>query len=118
MTKLQKEQYKTLLTLLIGLSLISWRFKLFYLMAATGIVFLAGMVSPFLLTRITDTWMWIGEKIGAVMSRIILCIVFLFFLTPIAILYRLFRKKPIEATDSFFIIRNHTYSKSDLEKVF
>jgi hypothetical protein len=52
------------------------------------------------------------------MSRIILCIVFLFFLTPIAILYRLFRKKPIEATDSFFIIRNHTYSKSDLEKVF
>ena len=118
MKKQQKEQYKTLLMLVIGLSLIAWRFKLWYLITGAGAIFLAGVLSPSLLGLITDTWMWIGEKMGAVMSRIILSIVFLLFLTPIAILYRLFRKKTIENTESFFITRNHTYSQPDLEKVF
>ena len=41
-------------------------------------------------------WLWIGEKIGAVMSRVILTIVFVFLLTPVAVLYRMIGSKKKE----------------------
>lgn len=41
-------------------------------------------------------WMWLGKKMGAVMSRVILTIFFFAFLTPIALVRRLFSKDPLE----------------------
>ena len=102
----------------VGLCLIAWRLKLWYLMAAAGILFLAGLVSTLLLEKITAGWMWIGEKMGAVMSRVILTFVFIFIVTPLAVAYRLFGKKKIENAQSHFVERNHTYTAADLEKVF
>jgi hypothetical protein len=44
-------------------------------------------------------------------------------LTPIAWLYRLFNKDPLQLKKNFnkpsyFISRNHTYTKADLEKMW
>ncbi|MGC5271447.1 SxtJ family membrane protein, partial [Salmonella enterica] len=89
-----------------------------YLMGGAGLIVIAGLLSPFLLEKITGVWMWIGEKMGAVMSRVILSVVFVFFLTPVAMLYRLFGRKKEQDGDSFFVERNHTFTAADLEKVF
>lgn len=119
MTDIRKEQFKTLLVLCGGFAFIAWRLHNPYIGIADGLVFFAGILSPYLLEKITDAWMWIGEKIGAVMSRVILSFVFVFVLSPLAIVYRAFgRKKKSENQSSYFVERNHTYSKEDLEKIF
>jgi hypothetical protein len=119
MTETRKEQYKTLLILCVGFALIGWRLHHWYIAIAAGVLLLAGLLSVYLLEMITEAWMWIGEKIGAVMSRVILSVVFVFFLTPIAVLYRLFATKDIkEKKQSYFVERNHTYTGADLEKIF
>ena len=119
MTEQRKEQYKTLLVLCSGFGLIAWRLHNLYIAAGDGVVLLAGILSPYMLEKITDAWMWIGEKIGAVMSRVILSFVFVFVLSPLAIVYRSFGKKKGELKkESYFVERNHTYSAQDLEKIF
>jgi hypothetical protein len=119
MTEEKKEQYKTILVLCAGFALIGWRVHQVYIVVAAGLVLLAGMASGYMLQKITEAWLWIGEKIGAVMSRVILSIVFIFFLTPIAVLYRTFgSEKNKDKKDSYFKERNHTYAASDLEKIF
>ena len=118
MTEARKEQYKTIIVLCAGLVLIGWRFHHLYVAIAAGVILLAGLVSVFLLEKITDAWLWLGEKIGAVMSRVILTVVFVFFLTPVAILYRTFGVKKKKEQESYFKVRNHTYTAADLEKIF
>lgn len=119
MTEARKEQYKTLLVITGGFALIGWRWHHPYLLILAAVLFVAGVISPFLLAKIAEGWMWIGEKIGAVMSRVILSVVFIVFLTPISILYRAFgSKNKNEKKQSFFVERNHTYTSADLEKIF
>jgi len=119
MTEKKKDQYTTLSVLSIGLTVIGMESHHISLVFVSAVVLLAGLASPMLLNGITKAWIWIGEKIGAVMSRVILAIIFICFLTPIALFYRLLSKKDkLEDTDSYFIERNHTYSTTDLEQAF
>jgi uncharacterized membrane protein len=119
MTEERKEQYRSLLILCAGFALIGWRFHLWYLVGAAAVVLFAGLISVSLLTKITDAWLWLGEKIGAVMSRVILSFIFVFALTPIALLYRIFSGNgKREKKESYFVERNHTYTAADLEKIF
>lgn len=67
-------------------------------------------------------WMMIAKALGYINSRILLSVIFFVFLTPIAVLMRLLGKNsfllsPTHKT-SFFVIRNHVYSKADLEQPF
>lgn len=127
MTKERKDQYITLLVICAGLLFFSvkvvksplhieWRHQ--YLAVASAVILLTGLVSAFMLQKIAAAWLWIGEKMGAVMSRVILSFVFLFVLTPISLLYRAFGRKAKEKKASYFVERNHKYSAADLEKIF
>jgi hypothetical protein len=118
MTKERKEQYKTLAVLCIGFAFIAWRLHSLYLFIAVALVLVAGLVSPYMLRQITTAWLWVGEKIGAVMSRVILSVIFFLFLTPIAIAFRLFSTKKLPNKDSFFTNREHTYTRADMEQTF
>ena len=119
MSEERKEQYKSLLIICAGFALIGWRFHLWYLVGLATLILIIGLISSALLVMITDAWMWIGEKIGAVMSRVILSFIFVFALTPIALLYRAFsgRTKRLKK-ETYFVERNHTYIATDLEKIF
>ena len=119
MTRKRKEQYKALAILCIGFCLIGWRFHQWWLAGLMAMVLIAGLASTAILTAVTDAWKWIGEQMGAVTSRIILTVVFILFLSPLAFLYRLLaKKKQDEKNESYFVERNHTYTASDLEKLF
>ena len=83
MTEERKEQYKTLLIICGGFALIGWRLHHPYLLVIAAVILVLGLASVFMLAKIAEAWMWIGEKIGAVMSRVILSVVFVFFLTPL-----------------------------------
>jgi hypothetical protein len=115
----QKDQYTTLGILSIGLTAIGLRFHLPGLIFVSSIILFVGLSSGYMLERITNIWLWIGEKMGAVSSRVIMALIFIFFLTPIAVVYRLFSKKKGEKpADSYFVERNHIYTAADLGKVF
>ena len=115
----RREQYKTLLILCAGFALIGWRLHLRYLIIGAAVVFVLSLLSGYILEKVTDAWMWIGEKIGAVMSRVILSVVFVFFLTPVAVIYRLSGAKNKGSNKmSYFKDRNHTYTAEDMEKIF
>ncbi len=119
MTEERKEQYKTLLIICGGFALIGWRLHHPYLLGFAAVILFLGLTSVYMLAKISDAWMWIGEKIGAVMSRVILSVVFVFFLTPVSVLYRSFgRKNRKQNKETYFVERNHTFSAADLEKIF
>ena len=118
MTILQKEQYKSLAILTMGLSLIGWRWHLPYLILVALLLLSVGLVSSFFLKTITDIWLKIGEALGAVSSRTMLAFIFFLVLTPLAILYRMSHKSPSTALDTYYITRNHTYVAGDMEKGF
>ena len=118
MNKPHTEQYKILLILCAGFCLIAWRFHTLYLAVFALVLLGLGLASPFMLRSITSAWLWFGEKMGAVMSRVILAIIFIFILTPIAILYRLFSKKQSPNPPSYFVDKNHQYTPADMDKLF
>lgn len=77
-----------------------------------------GLASKWLREQIHVFWFWIAEKMGYVMSRLLLSIVFFIFLIPFGFLARLFRKDLMfmkKSARSYYKKRNHLYSFEDLE---
>ena len=76
------------------------------------------LLSKWLSSKFVWLWFKLGEGMGYVMSRVILSVVFFFFLFPISVLYRLFNKDALRLKrkeDTMYTDRSHTYSASDLE---
>ena len=71
---------------------------------------------------IASIWLKFAEGLGKVNSYIILCIVFYVFLTPVALLYRIFNRNPMDiknsdpSPQSYFYKRDYKYTAADLEK--
>ncbi|MDU0459000.1 MAG: SxtJ family membrane protein [Geobacteraceae bacterium] len=75
-----------------------------------------------LAAKVTRGWLKVSEIIGAVANRIILTLLFVAVLTPIALLFRIFTRNPLNIrrnhrTVSYFQERNHTFTAEDLEKM-
>lgn len=79
-----------------------------------------GLLLPPLARLITKGWLWLSEKMGWVMSRVILGAVFFLFLTPIALLRKVTSGSKAlglkRTTGSHWATRDHTYAPGDLEK--
>lgn len=72
--------------------------------------------------RIVGIWLKVAHVIAQINNRVILTVLFYFFLTPIAVLYRIFNKDPLKIdpvrNGSFYTERNHTYDQADLRKMW
>ena len=82
-----------------------------------------GIFSRTLTGRISSAWLTFSEVIGKFNSRVILTLIFCLVLTPVAYLYRVFKKDPLKleklrGRGSYFHDRAHTYAKADLENVW
>lgn len=72
---------------------------------------------------ISRLWLSFAEHLGAFNSRVILTLVFFLVLTPLALLFRLFSKNPLQLkcardTRSMYMERNHLYNRADFEKMW
>lgn len=68
---------------------------------------------------IGKVWLSFSYYLGVFMNSIIMFIIFFLFLVPISFFQRLFGKNQIlkkETNNSHFVIRNHWYTKKDIEK--
>lgn len=70
------------------------------------------LVVPRYLVIIYIPWMFFGEKVGAVNTKIILGIIYYGLFTPIALVFKLFRKDPMKRKIDKKITSYKIYSKN------
>ena len=94
-----------------------------YLIAAIALQ-VVNMAVPQVFKPVAVVWLGFSELLGAVMSRILLAIVFFAVVTPIAIFRRLVGKDSLKLRafkankDSVMVERNHTFIGRDLERPY
>lgn len=91
---------------------------------SAAIVLLIAMTVPTLFYPAAVIWFGLSNFLGAIMSRVILAVLFIVLVTPIGFLRRLFGYDPMrlkgwkKSSTSVFKERHHTFSAADLEKPY
>jgi hypothetical protein len=108
-----------LLCLLLGLTL--HRSVLFPTGAA---LLLIDMVAPRAFWPFAVVWFNLSELLGAVMSRLLLSVIFLLMVTPVGLVRRMMGidrlslRKFKKGRESVMVDRNHTFSPADVQKPY
>ena len=114
--------YKSTLTIVIGFVLLSNYFNSKPLLILAIAIGLIGVFSEKANDKIIWFWTKLTELLGYIMPNILLGIVFYFFLTPLAFINKLNRKKnPLQlknTTNSVFISTRKEFSPESLEKIW
>ena len=82
------------------------------------------MIVPRIYAPIAVVWLGFSHLLGAVMSKILLSILFFILVTPIGVLRRLFRKDSLKlrafkaGEESVMLVRNHMFVGGDIEKPY
>ena len=125
MMKLNREKsLEAVLVICTGLLILFWIFDNANFLIAAIIIGIAALLSSFLAGKIAFVWYKLAEFLGRINGFIILTGLFFLFLTPLAWLSKLFKKdelqlkKKTKPEGSYFIERNHTFSKKDLENLW
>ena len=119
----ENEKHKNLLVIVLGLLILHFIFhKNKYLLDAAVIIGVVSLAIPIVGDWILWGWGKIGEVLGYVNTRILLGLTFFFFLTPIALISKIFKKDTLHLKDnglkSIFRVRDHLYTKEDLEDLW
>jgi hypothetical protein len=92
--------------------------------AAALVLQVVNMVVPQAFRYVAVVWLGLSHLLGAVMSRVLLSLVFFLVVTPIGLLRRLSGKdtlhlRAFKASDaSVMLMRRHTFVARDLEKPY
>ncbi len=121
--KPETKVYQGILAMITGFVVLFLIFNkpwLIYLAASIGMV---SVFSEKAAGFIYKYWMKLAQILGTINSKILLTIIFYLFLTPLSFLYRLLNKDTLQlkkdsSKTTYFITRNHTYTKADLEKMW
>lgn len=94
-----------------------------YVIAAI-IVLLIDMTVPKFFYPLAVFWFGLANVLGAIMSKVIMTIAFVFLVTPVGLFRRLMGKDSLrlkqfkKGTETVMHIRNHTYTPKDIEKPY
>jgi len=88
------------------------------------ILHVVNMIKPQVYRPVAIVWLGLSDLLGAVVSRILLSIVFFLVVTPISLLRRMFGKDSLKlkvfkaGQDSVMVERNHVFVGADLERPY
>lgn len=91
------------------------------LISIAAVLLLLAAIAPSLLRPVYRGWMYLGEALGWLNTRIILSLVFFLVVTPIGLLMRLFGRSPMTTAkrDSYWTdVEPHSYGDRHVEKQF
>jgi hypothetical protein len=110
--KISKER-QSVLAIVGGIVVATLLTHKYYLLIAA--IFVAGCYPfPALYVPVHRVWTKIADMLGWITSNILLTIIFFLFLTPIALLKKLF-SKDLKQSGTYFSERNKTFGPKDLE---
>jgi hypothetical protein len=112
---------ETMLVLVLALCIAYWFTRNTYWLIAAMVLAAIGLIIPPLTEKIHVLWMKMAQGMGFIMNKVILTLVFIFFLIPVSFLYKLFRRSRTnlrQGNASHFKTRNYTYSKESMENVW
>jgi hypothetical protein len=117
----EAEKLKSLLVIVVGFLVLHFLFKKDFLLYISLGVGLLSLIAPSFGNGVLWVWEKIALVLGWINTRILLSVVFYVFLFPIASLYRLMTKNPLQLKNSdstVFTTRNHKYVKEDIENIW
>lgn len=123
MKSTQTKNIEAILAICMGLLIVFWFTEIKGFLLGSIILGMTSLLSKRLAAFVARLWFALSEFLGMINSKVILSLLFFLILTPIALLYRLFKgdtlqlKKKKEG-DSYFKERNHRFEKKDLEHPF
>jgi hypothetical protein len=113
-----EQNLRTLVVLAAGMLTLFFIFQKPWLPWISLIVLLAAAFSNWLAAKIAWGWLKLAEFLGKINSRVLLSLVFFVIVFPLALVWRLFVKNPLDLKrpdgSSLYKERNHTYSAQDL----
>ena len=122
MKKQKLEPVKTILTISMGFLIVYLFTKWNWAITVSLVVGLIGIFSSYLSEKVNFLWMKLAFVLSLIVPNIILGAIFYFFLFPIALISKLFRKKdPLilkNRLSSTFIVRDKLFNKADFEHVW
>jgi len=110
------------MVLLLLLALLKWGRS--ELLIAAAIVHVVNMIVPQVFRPVAVLWFGLAHLLGAVASRVLMFVVFAVVVTPIGLIRRVLGKDSLRLrafrsrADSVMVVRNHTFTASDLEKPY
>jgi predicted PurR-regulated permease PerM len=113
----KEKELETLLSINIVLILLFFFFAKKYLLLADLVVIVSCLLWPLLLKSIHKVWSAFFSFIGRISSTILLFLVFFLFLTPIALLKKIFTKKPSSDTENNYVKRDHIFTPENLSRM-
>jgi hypothetical protein len=117
-----KDRYKTLLVIVIGLLTLSVILKVRVLSSIALGIGLLVLIFPLAAKWIEWAWLKLALGLGWINSRILLSLLYFLFLLPIAWISKLFTKDPLmlkaKNAGSLYVTRDHLYKKEDLENIW
>ncbi len=113
MEKFKSNPSKTVLTISMGFLVMYLFAKWNWAIKVSVVIGLIGVFSTYLSQKIEWLWMGLGGLLGLVVPKILLSIIFYFFLFPIASLSKLFTK-----TDTLMLKNERKTTFNDSKKEF
>jgi multisubunit Na+/H+ antiporter MnhG subunit len=121
-----EKRYKSLETALVitaGLLVLHYFTHNIWILRVATVVSLIGVLLPSMAALIHKGWMLLAQGLGWFNGRVLLSVLFFAILTPFAWLAKAFgassmQLKKKEVGESYYIVRDHTYTKEDLENLF
>jgi hypothetical protein len=127
------DKYQSLLVIVVGFLVLyfifqknyDWRifeFKRVYFIYAALAVGVSSLMFDSIGDLILKGWMKIAEVLGFINTRIIMSLIYFIFLTPFALLQKLFSRRNFlslkDSEDSVFHTRNHQYKPEDFDNIW
>lgn len=118
-----KNKLETILVIVTGFTILFLLTKIKLFVDFAVLIGIVSLASDYVAGKISYFWENLSLFLGKITSKIILSFVFFVFLFPLAILAKIFSKEDNLAlkqkvANSFYIVRDHVYSKDDLEKAW
>lgn len=122
MKQTTEEKLKAQLVIVTGLCILFLIFKLKGLLYAAALTGFTSLAIPKAGDLIVYVWFKIAEILGWINSRILLSLIFFLILFPVALVSRLFSRDSLlikgRNKKTIYAIRNHKFTKNDLENTW
>ena len=120
-----REQAKDTGMAMVLICLLVWYFfNVKQLFALSLALLITNIVVPQIYKPMAKLWLGLSNLLGAVMSRVLLTILFFMLVTPIGVLRRVAGKDSLKINkwkkgrESVFYIRDYTYQPKDIDKPY